>query len=110
MSRDEGPVRDMLQGIELIKEHGPADAAALHADVVVQAATLNWLRIIGEAASRVAPEVKAPHPDVPWEEVLGFRNLVRAYDQVELDQVWHFLERDLSKLETEVRAMLAELE
>ena len=111
MSRDEDALLDILERIALIKEHGPADVRELGSDVTAHAATLHWLLIIGEAANRVSPELKERHPEVPWREIVDFRNLVaHAYDQVKLEEVWRVLEHDLPELEARIRVILAEFE
>lgn len=111
MSRDEDPLLDIAERIDLIKRQGPKDLTVLRTDVIRQAATLYWLLIIGEAASRVSPQLKERHPEVPWREIVDFRNLVaHGYDQVRLEEVWRVIEHDLPALEDQIRAILEELE
>lgn len=57
MSRDKDALLDILERIELIQEHGPRDERRLFEDVVLQAATLRWIEVIGEAANRVSDEL-----------------------------------------------------
>lgn len=59
MSRDKDALLDMLEMIDLIQNHGPKNEQMLREDVVRQAATLRWIQIIGEAASKVSPELRA---------------------------------------------------
>ena len=83
----------------------------LHEDVTLRAATQHWLLIVGEAANRLSPQLRERHPEVPWREIVDFRNLVaHAYDQVRLEEVWQVVERDLPELERQVRAILEKLE
>ena len=35
-----------------------------------------WICQIGEAAARVSDEVKESHPDLPWHEMVGMRNVL----------------------------------
>ncbi|MGD0273934.1 MAG: HepT-like ribonuclease domain-containing protein [Gaiellaceae bacterium] len=110
MIRDRDSLLDILEQIELIQNHGPADESELEADVVQQAATLHWIQTIGEAAARISPELLARTPDVPWREIVDMRNLVvHSYDQVDLAIVWQVLERDLPALEPRIREILASL-
>jgi uncharacterized protein with HEPN domain len=111
LSRDEDALLDMLEQIDLILEHGPRDEETLGDDVVVQAATLRWLEIIGEAAGRVTSELRAAHPEVPWRSVIGTRNVVlHGYDRVKLDIVWRVIADDLRPLRGQVAAILEDLE
>ncbi len=110
MSRDEDALLDLVGMIELIREHGAEDEEMLRNDIVRQAATVRWLEIIGEAASRVSDELKARHPEVPWRAVNGMRNVVaHGYDRVRLDIVWRVIRDELSPLERQIRAILKEL-
>jgi len=64
-----------------------------------QAAVIRSLEIIGEAASKVSPDVKAALPQLPWREIIGMRNrLIHGYADVEIDHVWAVLKTDLRPL------------
>ena len=54
----------------------------------LQEAVIRRLEVIGEAAKNVSPELKARHPEVPWKEMSGMRDvLVHQYFGVDLEQV-----------------------
>jgi uncharacterized protein with HEPN domain len=111
VSRDRDALLDMLEMIELIEEHGPKDQQTLKDDVVRQAATLRWLQIIGEAASKVSPELRAAHPEVEWRGIIGTRNVVaHGYDRVRLDIVWNVIEDDLPELRRRLAAFVDEVD
>lgn len=45
--------------------------------------------IIGEAANRVAPDFKDEHPEIPWGQMIGMRNvMVHRYDKIRPEVVW----------------------
>jgi uncharacterized protein with HEPN domain len=51
---------------------------------LLQSAVLQKLMIIGEAASRLSKEFRDKHPEIEWEDIIGFRNIaVHAYFAVE---------------------------
>jgi uncharacterized protein with HEPN domain len=111
LSRDQDALLDILEMIELIREHGPKNETALRDDVVRQAATIRWIEIIGEAANRVSDELRVKHPDVPWASMIGMRNVVvHGYDRVRLDIVWKVVSEDLPRLEWQIKTILKELE
>ncbi len=57
------------------------------------------IEIIGEAASRVSPKGKDRFPDLPWDDIVGMRNrLIHGCFDVDLDQVWLTVTRDLPPL------------
>jgi uncharacterized protein with HEPN domain len=77
---------------------------------VLEAATLHWLEIVGEAANRVSDDVRARHPEVPWRAIIDFRNLLaHGYEYVLLDRVWQVIVADLPPFEEQIRAILDEL-
>ena len=66
---------------------------------VLALASIHLLEIVGEAASRISPDIRARHPEVPWTEIIGLRHrLVHGYDQVDLDVLWQILTKDLPPL------------
>jgi uncharacterized protein with HEPN domain len=107
VSRDRSRLTDILEHIGLIQEHSRAGPSALD-DEVTKAAILRWLEVIGEAATQLSDELRTAHPDVPWSDIIGMRNvLIHAYRRVEPALVWQAVER-LPDLETRVQAILDE--
>ena len=54
------------------------------------------LEIVGEAAARATPEIRAELPDLPWAEIVGLRNrVIHGYDRVDFDIVWEVVVGDL---------------
>lgn len=62
------------------------------------------LQIIGEAATHLPVEIIADHPEVPWPQIRGFRNiLVHQYFGVDLDLVRDVVDNHLPVLEESLR-------
>ena len=60
----------------------------------LQHSLVRCIEIIGEAASRLTPELRQAHSDVPWQDMIGMRNrLIHAYFDVDLDLVWQTVSR-----------------
>lgn len=56
---------------------------------VVRMAVERKLEILGEAARRVSGTFRAAHPELPWREVVGLRNVMsHQYDKVSYDEVY----------------------
>ena len=56
---------------------------------MMHSAVLQKLTVIGEAAARLPKEFTKNHPDVPWIDMVGFRNIaVHEYFSVRWDIVW----------------------
>lgn len=77
-------------------------------DEKLRRAILQLLTVVGEAARGIEPGIKGRHPDVPWQRVVGFRNVaVHEYFAVEWPTVWHLARHDLPALRMQVAAVLA---
>lgn len=73
--------------------------ADLDGDTMLRFALLHLVTIVGEAASRVSPEGRAEAAAIEWPAIVGMRNrLVHAYFDVDGDQVWTVVVRDLPVL------------
>ena len=88
----------------MIREHTRAD---LDTDRKLNLALVRLVEIIGEAATRVTPEVRNRHPDVPCLDIIGMRNrIVHGYDEVDFDILWDVMELRLPPLIAELRRIL----
>jgi uncharacterized protein with HEPN domain len=104
MRSDADRVSDILEAIEKIKARTPANAVAFQQDELVQVWVIHHLQVIGEAARALSPSLRERHPDVPWAEIIALRNiLVHEYFGLNMEQVWTLVQRDLPKLEQQVR-------
>lgn len=76
-------------------------------DELLQEAVIRRLEVIGEAAKNVSPELKERHPEVPWREMSGMRDvLVHEYFGVDLEQVWETASQDVPELARQIGAIL----
>lgn len=75
---------------------------------LVQDAVIRNFEIIGEAASRLSPELRG-RPGTPWGKIIAFRNrLIHGYWSVDLLLVWDVIANDLPILKSEVDRLLTE--
>jgi len=75
---------------------------------LVQSAVLQKLMIIGEAASRLSKEFRDKHPEIEWEDIIGFRNIaVHAYFAVEWSIVWVAATQETPDLRRKIEETLA---
>jgi uncharacterized protein with HEPN domain len=66
-----------------------ADFTSFLRDRDEQALTAFRLSIIGENANKLSQELKSRHPDLPWAEMVAFRNIVsHEYHRVKPERVW----------------------
>ncbi len=61
---------------------------------LVQDAVIRNLQVMAESSQRLSEEIKNNHPDIPWKNISGFRNiLVHDYLGVDLDMIGAWLSR-----------------
>lgn len=62
-------------------------------------AVIKEFEIIGEAVSKLPPDIKNKYKEVPWRDIKGFRNiLVHAYFGVDKEFIWNIINTDLKNL------------
>jgi uncharacterized protein with HEPN domain len=83
----------------------------LEESLMLRMALSRCLEILGEAASKVRPEVRVRFPSIPFTKMVSMRNhLIHAYFDVDLNIVWTTVEDDLPLLAPALDAALAEID
>ena len=83
------------------------DRQSLANDRPLQHLILRDLAILGEAASRISPEYRDKHPEIPWRDMIDLRNrLIHVYFDLNLDIIWNSVEHDLPELLPQLTALL----
>lgn len=73
----------------------------------IQDAVILRLEIIGEAARVTPEEFKKKHKSIPWRKIADFRNkLIHDYFGVDFDLIWNILQKDLPKLQKQIKKLL----
>lgn len=77
---------------------------------LLQDGLIRQLQIIGEAARRLSPSLRALYPDVPWQDIIGMRHkLVHDYFGIDLAAVWTAAVDDIPNLKQAIQRILDEL-
>ena len=105
-------VDDILESIEKIENYihnvGEEDFSKNHQ---LQDAVLRRIAVIGEAVKHIPQDVKNRHPEIPWKEISGMRDiLIHEYFGVMLHRVWSTLKKDLPKFKDEMKVLSDTLE
>ncbi len=70
-------------------------------DHIMQSAVLHKMMVIGEIARALPDDLRDRHPDVPWRQMRGFRNIaVHQYFAIDWAVVWKIATEDVPKLES----------
>ena len=73
----------------------------------IQDAVMRRLEIIGEASKKIPAIIKAQHPDIPWREMAGMRDiLVHEYFGVDLELTWTTVKGSLPDLKQQLSSII----
>lgn len=107
--RDAAHLWDMLEAAR--------DASAIIAGVTVESFSRDRLQalalersmeILGESARRISDGLRSAHPQLPWREMIGLRNiLAHEYGRIDRGKLFATAERDLPDLIAQLENLLA---
>ncbi len=100
-------IDDIITAIEKIQRftHG-LDLRGFQADEKSRDAVIRNLTVIGEAAMHLPERIKAEHPEIPWREMQGIRNIVvHEYFGVSDEILWETVRKDLPALVAPLQAL-----
>jgi uncharacterized protein with HEPN domain len=109
MRREELYLADIIEAADAIQRFVKnVDKNAFLKDELLESAVLQKLTIIGEAASRLPKKFCDRHPEIEWEDIIGFRNIaVHAYFAVEWSIVWVAATQETPELRRKIADILA---
>ena len=91
---------DIVEAIERVQDvlrNGELDAFAN--DWQVRWVVERGIEIISEASRRLPSDMKARHPEIPWQKVAGIGNVLRHdYQAVSAPILWNLVRDDLPTL------------
>jgi uncharacterized protein with HEPN domain len=100
--RDAAHLWDMLEAVRAVLRFTAglslqdflADSAEL-----TRLAVERKLEILGEAARRTSQALRERHPQIPWREIIGLRNLIsHEYEKVNYQAVYRIVREGVSEL------------
>lgn len=107
-SKDRIRIQHMIDAAtEAMESVAPRSREDLENDHIWALGLIKCIEIIGEAAARVSDECQSMHPQIPWPFIVGMRNrLVHVYFDVDNDQVWSTVQKDLPELTAQLKSIL----
>jgi len=108
MRRDRQRLEDILEAIDsLARIVSGKRFEDLLADETLRFAVVQRLSVIGEAASRISPDLRERRDSVPWADIVNFRNiLVHEYFGLLWPIVWESAVADAPALRDRIVAIL----
>lgn len=109
MRDDRERLRDILEAVERIERYAAKGRDAFERDELIQVWIVHHLQLVGEAARALSEDFRAAHPEIPWSQIVGMRNiLVHNYFGIDTEIVWAAVERDLPALKAQIVSALGE--
>jgi uncharacterized protein with HEPN domain len=94
----------------ILSETAGRDISCLTDDLKTRLAIFMQLQIIGEAANHLSQALLTKYPQVPWRQVVNFRNIIaHEYFGVDYETVWTTIFKDLPPLTGVLQQMIADL-
>jgi uncharacterized protein with HEPN domain len=109
MRRDDLYLNDIIEAADHIATFlGQTDFEGFRQSELVRSAVVQKLAIVGEAAARISDELTGRYPQIPWPQIVAFRNiLIHAYFGIDWKEVWKAAQVDCPALRREVAGILA---
>jgi uncharacterized protein with HEPN domain len=79
-------------------------------DSKTQSAVVRQLEVIGEASNNLPPEILKKYNAVPWEDMIGMRNvLIHQYFGVDYALVWKTIREIIPTVKNGVKAVIKDM-
>jgi uncharacterized protein with HEPN domain len=100
---------DILEATDRIAEFiAGIEPESFQKSELLRSAVVHKLSIVGEAAARLSDEVRNRNPQVPWPQIIAFRNiLIHAYFGIDWDVVWEAAKHRCPVLRAQIAPILA---
>lgn len=105
-------IGDILEAIRRMRSYTEnMDFAAFAKSPITIDAVVRNLEVIGEAAGRIAEEIRAGAPEVEWRKIIALRNvLAHEYFGIHTKIIWDVIADKLTPLERACRRVLENIE
>ncbi|QKY70682.1 DUF86 domain-containing protein [Lentibacillus sp. CBA3610] len=107
MKDDNVYLRHILECIENIESYIPNGESDFFSSKLIQDAVIRNLEIVGEATKRISQDFRKQHPQLPWREMAGLRDiLIHNYFGVDNGIVWNVIEKEIPTLKEQITDLL----
>ncbi len=113
MKKDPGVLLEhILECIDLIENYSDGIAEAeFMKSVSLQDMIIRRIEIIGEAVKNLPDELKKEHPEIPWRDIAGLRDIVvHQYFGLDLELIWDVVEKDIPDLKPRISKIQDDVE
>lgn len=107
MRDDREWLADIYEAITNIEKYALKGRDAFLQEELIQVWMRYHFQVMGEAARNISGHVKNKYPEIPWSEMIGFRNmLIHHYFGIVPEVVWDIITQDLPPLKEQVETIL----
>ena len=108
---DETRLRHILEAINFIEGFSTGKSRAdLDTDFMYLFSIERQLEIIGEAANNLSAVLKSDYSEVPWLQIISFRNfIVHEYFGLDLELVWTVIKKHIPEFKIQIQSILKNL-
>lgn len=101
-------LQDILESISYIQRFlDGVSEEEFYENVEKQDAVLRRLEIIGEAVKHLPQEIRDDHPETPWRQIAGMRDIIiHEYFGITLEMVWIVATEDILDLKAKVEEII----
>ncbi len=106
--RDAAYLWDMLDAARTVEQLiSSLDFPQYSNDRRTQLAVERSLEIIGEAAGRVSDSFRNSHPEIPWRQIIGQRNvLIHEYGEIKQERIWKVIRENIPLLIDQLKTLV----
>jgi uncharacterized protein with HEPN domain len=77
-------------------------------DLMAQSAMIRQFEVIGEASANRSSEMKNNHPNIKWDLLKDYRNLlIHEYFRIDIIGIWGTVKNDLSILKEQIESLIS---
>ena len=108
---DEVRLRHILDAIDFINKFSAGKTKDdIYKDEMYRFSVERQLEIIGEAAKNLSPLIFQKYDDVPWPQIISFRNfIVHEYFGLDIDLVWGVIVGHIPPLKQQIEKILSDI-
>lgn len=105
-------LHDILENTEfIIQTMDSTSPEVFFSDVLYSAAVSRAFEIIGEASKHVPHNVQSAYPQIPWNDMIIFGDLIaHEYRKMSINDVWWKANNQIPKLYDEISQMIVNVE
>jgi uncharacterized protein with HEPN domain len=110
MRDDKLRLEDAKGAINKILKYSKQGRTAFEDNELIQIWIVHHMQVLGESAAKLSEQLKDKHPELPWRNIIGMRNiLIHGYFLIDLDIVWQTVEKDIPVLKKQLAVIIKSL-